>query len=165
MAINATSARALIKWPTNVSVGPKGYFRLYSEDTAGSGMNYTDPVVQRKLPAWPLKYPGGLGSGPLGKGGLGHGYRGFGLGKGALGNGPLGRGCMMLQVRGPKMTDGAYDFAVVAFDEFGNDDPSGDRTTVEVTLAGVPRPPVVPTAAWSGGTTTVTYALSADDDT
>lgn len=164
MGIVANNAKATIRWATNVTIGPEGFFRIFAADNPGGAVNFAKPIIARPSAAWPKGcYPGGLGAGPLGAGGLGHGYRGFGLGNGPLGRGPLGRGCKMLKQTGPKMKDGLRKFCVVGYDAAGNADPAGDRTEGEITLAGTPEPPGIPTATWTAGTLTMEWNLSTDD--
>jgi len=166
--ITAQTARALLQWTTTVTIGPDGYYVAYRGTAAGGAVDYDTPYITRKIPAWPTRrYPGGYGSGPYGSGAYGHGYLGgVGYGRGPYGRGPYGRGATILQAVGPPLADGTWSFAVVGYDDLGNADPSGDRLTDSIALAGTPEPPGEPDpSAWAAGTGTVTvdYDVSTDD--
>ena len=165
--ILAQTGRAKLQWAASVTIGPSGHFRAFRGTAAGGAVDYDTPYIPRNIPAWPARqYPGGFGSGPFGDGGFGHGYLGVGFGRGPFGRGPFGRGVPGLEVVGPPLADGTWYFAIVGYDEHGNADPSGDRVTASVALAGTPAAPGEPSpTAWTAatGTATIDYDLSTDD--
>jgi len=165
MTIDADDARAVLAWPTEVSLGPDDVFRAYGNGGDGGEVDYDAELLGRPVPAWPAgRYPGGLGSGPLGSGSLGGGYRGSGLGNGMLGRGPLGRGSFTLTATTGKLIDGDWTFAVAGQDAAGNTDDVGDRAEADLAVAGVPEAPGVPTGGYAAALLTLTFDLSVDDE-
>ncbi len=163
--ILARDALLQMNFPTNENVGPDGYYVAYgSEDGFGGDLTYATRLIARKIPAWPLGFPGGLGHGPLGHGGLGHAYYGAGWGVGMWGQGPWGRGAFVLEAAsGPKL-DGRWQVQIVAHDEHDNPSTLADRVQAQIQLAGTPEPCGVPTGEWAAGTLTLTFDPSTDDE-
>ena len=167
MGIIARTAKIVLTWPANHTVGPDGYYIAYGSAAGdGGAIDYDNRLIGRKIRPWPDgRYPGGYGSGLYGRGGYGHGYYGgAGYGSGMYGRGPYGRGARTLQATSGPKADGSWNTVVVAYDAAGNADPSGDRDTELVALAGTPEPCGAPSGAWAGGTLTLSFALSTDDE-
>ena len=171
MGIQAQSAKVTINWPSEVTIGPDGYFLVFGNDGAGGPVDYNTALTNRKTPAWPSgQYPGGFGTGPFGRGGFGYGYKGFGFGNGPFGRGPFGRGAAMLTASLSGVADGegeagaGWILAVVGYDAAGNADPQGDRTSVALDVAGEPEPPGTVTPSYTAGDVTFGFVLSPDDE-
>jgi len=81
-----------------------------------------------------------------------------------FGRGPFGRGAPTIEAVTGKKLDGVWNTVMVAYDQAGNADPSADRDTETVSLAGIPKPPGAPTGSWADGTLNLTFDLSADDE-
>jgi len=166
MGIVANS-RAEVRWLQRQTVPLGGWYNLYSDGGAGGGIDYGTPVNARPIPAWPDgEGKRGWGLGRWGCGAWGHGEGGVGWGYGPWGLGPWGFGIGMMSHVTGLLADGTYTLAAVPFDPAGNADTPASQTA-EVSLAGTPRPPGVPTAAAYDGETgilTLSWALSPDDE-
>ncbi len=169
MGIIAHSARAEISFSVPPSAPAQGYYLLYRNDGAGGAVDYNSPLAQRPIRPWGRGGGAfsGRGIGPRGSGGRGHGYAGFGRGNGPRGYGPRARGAKKITATTPKLADGTYIFAAVAYDPAGNADEPGSRIEATATLAGTPEAPGEISATNYDPATdvlTLSWTLSADDE-
>ena len=165
MALLADNAKLVMDFPSNETMGPSGYWLAFgSSDGFGGDLDFSDRLIARKIPPWPVGFPGGYGHGPYGHGGYGHGYFGAGWGRGMWGTGPWGRGAFALEAVSGEKLDGRWQVQAVAYDETDNPSTLADRIQAQIQLAGTPEPAGIPTGAWAAGELTLTFVVSEDDE-
>lgn len=149
-------AQARVRWQRQQGVPLGGAYNVYR--IAGEQYTRVNPSA---IPAWPDgEQKRGYGLGPYGLGQYGYGQaQGCGYGLGPYGLGRYGYGIpSLMEFVTPELDDGTYTFGVIGVDPAGNAAATAEQTD-QVTLAGVPDPPGIPTAdAYDDGTDTLTLS-------
>ena len=165
MTLRATTARALIRWPTQQAVDLAGSFHVFRSPRNSPVVDYETPINPAPIPAWPphLRHAKvGFGLDGFGEGPFGIGEGGFGFGVGAFGLGGFGEGAELLEYLDVPLEDGTYTYAVVPADAAGNRDET-DAPEDDVDLAGRPWPPTAAeAAAYDDETETLTLDWTPD---
>jgi hypothetical protein len=129
----AVSRRVQITWQSGTYQGRDlAGFRVYGPDAPGKAVDYSGALADITA------YPAGVTTDGFGLGGFGSGGFGQSAGQYAWTSGPLAAG--------------TWSFAVVPYDDAGNE---GTAQTTTVTIAGPPRAP----APFAGTSTRLQYAL------